>query len=62
MTKSMDAIVKKLPLRDTFTINRAPVLTLWAAVVSERLGFNEAEALTLGKAVASHRQDARPSG
>jgi hypothetical protein len=33
-------------------INRAPVLTLWAAVVAERLGFDESEALTLGKAVA----------
>jgi len=28
------------------------VLTLWAAVVAERLGFNKAEALTLGRAVA----------
>jgi len=36
----------------TISINRAPVLTLWAAVVAERLGFNEDEALTLGKAVA----------
>jgi len=34
------------------TINRAPVLTLWAAVVAERLGFDRAEALTLGRAVA----------
>ncbi len=34
------------------SINRAPVLTLWAAVVAHRLGFNEDEALTLGKAVA----------
>jgi hypothetical protein len=34
------------------SINRAPVLTLWAAVVAERLGFDPAEALTLGKAVA----------
>ncbi len=34
------------------TINRAPVLTLWAAVVAERLGFARDEALTLGKAVA----------
>ena len=34
------------------TINRAPVLTLWAAVVAERLGFERDEALTLGKAVA----------
>ncbi len=34
------------------TVNRAPVLTLWAAVVAERLGFDRDEALTLGKAVA----------
>lgn len=33
-------------------INRAPVLTLWAAVVAERLGFDWDEALTLGRAVA----------
>lgn len=33
-------------------INRAPVLTLWAAVVAERLGFDHDEALSLGKAVA----------
>ncbi len=33
-------------------INRAPVLTLWAAVVAERLGFARPEALTLGRAVA----------
>jgi hypothetical protein len=33
-------------------INRAPVLTLWAAVVAQRLGYSEAEALTLGKALA----------
>jgi hypothetical protein len=33
-------------------INRAPVLTLWASVVAERLGFNHDEALTLGKALA----------
>src|SRR5580704_3633458 len=33
-------------------INRAPVLTLWAAVVAERLGFDPDEALSLGKAVA----------
>lgn len=36
----------------TISINRAPVLTLWAAVVAQRLGFDEDEALTLGKAVA----------
>ncbi len=37
---------------DTVTTNRAPVLTLWAAVVAEHLGFDRDEALTLGKAVA----------
>jgi hypothetical protein len=37
---------------ENISINRAPVLTLWAAVVAQRLGFNENEALTLGKAVA----------
>jgi hypothetical protein len=33
-------------------INRAPVLTLWATIVAERLGYKKAEALTFGKAVA----------
>jgi len=33
-------------------INRAPVLTLWAAIVAERLGYDRKEALTFGKAVA----------
>jgi hypothetical protein len=42
ITRAMDAI----------TINRAPVLTLWAAIVAERLGFTHEEALTLGRAVA----------
>jgi hypothetical protein len=36
----------------TIAINRAPVLTLWAAVVAKRLGFKWDEALTLGRAVA----------
>lgn len=36
----------------TVTINRAPVLTLWAAVVAERLGYDREESLTLGQAVA----------
>ena len=36
----------------TVSINRAPVLTLWAAVVAQRLGFDEDEALSLGRAVA----------
>lgn len=33
-------------------VNRAPVLTLWAAVVAERLGFSRDEALTMGRVVA----------
>jgi hypothetical protein len=33
-------------------INRAPVLTLWAAVVAHRLGYDTDAALTLGKGVA----------
>jgi hypothetical protein len=33
-------------------INRAPVLTLWATTVAERLGFDQDEALSLGKVVA----------
>src|SRR3954447_20557834 len=44
-------------------INRAPVLTLWAAVIAERLGFDRATALTLGQAVAGHhRTTARAGG
>jgi hypothetical protein len=34
------------------TINCAPVLTLWATVVAERLGYDSEAALTLGKTVA----------
>lgn len=37
---------------EKFKINRAPVLTLWAAVVAERLGYERQAALTLGKSVA----------
>jgi hypothetical protein len=33
-------------------VNRAPVLTLWAAVVAEHLGFEPDEALTMGRVVA----------
>ena len=33
-------------------MNRAPVLTLGAAVAAEVLGFEQDEALTLGRAVA----------
>jgi len=37
---------------ESVTINRAPVLTLWGAVVSERLGYALETALTLGKCLA----------
>lgn len=37
---------------DIVSINRAPVLTLWAAVAAEQLGHNRDTALTFGKAVA----------
>ncbi|CAN5685736.1 hypothetical protein BH10CHL1_BH10CHL1_08960 [soil metagenome] len=33
-------------------INRAPVLTLWAVIVAEHMGYDPETALTLGKAVA----------
>jgi len=35
----------------TVKINRAPVLTMWATIVAERLGHSHAEALSLAKAV-----------
>lgn len=45
-------------------VNRAPVLTLWAAVVAERLGYDGDAAITLGRAVAgsSARIKARAIG
>lgn len=49
-----------LPIR----VNRAPVLTLWATVVAERLGHSLSTALTLGRFVAgsSARAKARRLG
>jgi len=41
------------------SINRAPVLTLWAVVVAERLGYDHTCALTLGKAVAALNAQAK---
>jgi len=46
------SMVEKKEKRNSVMINRAPVLTLWAAVVAEMLGFDYDEALTLGRAVA----------
>src|SRR5215831_16430509 len=43
----------------TISINRAPVLTLWATVVAERLGFDHDEALTLCKALAGLNAQAK---
>ena len=43
----------------TIEVNRAPVMTLWAAVVAERLGFDRDEALTLGKTVAGLNAQAK---
>jgi hypothetical protein len=45
-------MAEKVGRRSLVMINRAPVLTLWAAVVAEVLGFEHDEALTLGRAVA----------
>ncbi len=45
-------------------VNRAPVLTLWAAIVAERLGHDVDAAITLGRAIAgsSARVKARAIG
>lgn len=45
--------------KNTVTINRAPVLALWAAVVAEHLGYDRDAALTLGKAVAGLNAQAK---
>jgi hypothetical protein len=44
---------------EVVVINRAPVLTLWAAVVAQRLGFDADAALTLGKALAGLNAQAK---
>jgi hypothetical protein len=46
-------------VRKTIFINRAPVLTLWATVLAQRLGFDESEALSLGRAVAGLNAQAK---
>jgi len=45
------AMAEKDEKRSWVMVNRAPLLTLWAAVVAEVLGFEHDEALTLGRAV-----------
>lgn len=39
-------------MADVVLTNRAPVLTLWGAVVAERMGYDWDAALTLGKCLA----------
>jgi len=48
---SIHGMEYKMP-KKKIKINRAPVLTLWATVVAERLGHDQNESLTFGKAVA----------
>lgn len=38
--------------KNLLAINRAPVITLWASIIAERMGYERKTALTLGKAVA----------
>ena len=55
-------------MSEPILVNRAPVLTLWAAVVAERMGFDPAEALSLPwtpaslPAVRRHARDAPTIG
>src|SRR5438045_6683796 len=53
------ALTARPGMSTTIHINRAPVLTLWAAVVAERLGYARDEALTLGRAVAGMNAQAK---
>jgi hypothetical protein len=45
-------MAEKAGKRNWVMVNRAPMLTLWAAVVAEVLGFDHDEALTIGRVVA----------
>jgi hypothetical protein len=49
---ALDIRTEEVMTKRKIKINRAPVLTLWAAVVAERLGYDRDEALTFGKGVA----------
>jgi hypothetical protein len=46
-------------MAEQIQINRAPILTLWAAAVAERLGFDRDAALTLGKCLAGLNAQAK---
>ena len=47
-----DPKAERAECMSSILVNRAPVLTLWAAVVAERLGHPPDTALTLGRAIA----------
>jgi hypothetical protein len=45
--------------KNVVVVNRAPVLTLWGAIVAEHLGFDPNTSLTLGKALAGLNAQAK---
>jgi hypothetical protein len=53
-----------MPERNILNImmNRAPVLTLWAATAVKRLGFERDEALSVGKTVTGLKVQAKRRG
>jgi hypothetical protein len=53
------SLARRIMPTTRISINRAPVLTLWAAVVAEHLGFTADESLTLGKALAGLNAQAK---
>jgi hypothetical protein len=44
---------------DIILVNRTPVLTLWASIVAERLGYDREAALSLGKTLAGLNAQAK---
>jgi len=48
--------------RNIVKVNRAPVLTLWAAVVAERLGYERDTALSFGGSGIQYRVSLRACG
>ena len=48
-----------MPSGNVIRVNRAPVLTLWASIVAERLGYPTSAALTFGRAVAGYSAQAK---
>jgi len=50
------------PTPPPIRVNRAPVLTLWATVVAERLGYPPETAVTLGRFVAGSSARAKAGG